>query len=108
MDMAVPITIKNVMALEASRLTNAHRSAQGDVARPSTTNHACSSVRNAAGHACVCPQGITGTNKFALATTTGRPRKEAPNALKFSTPRKPLYFIIISLIIMVKHEVVAL
>ncbi|KAE8694343.1 putative transcription factor [Hibiscus syriacus] len=104
MDMAVTIMIKNVMALEVSRLTNAHRSAQGDVARPSTTNHACSSVRNAAGLACVCHQGIMGTNKFALVTTTGRPRKEAPNALKLL---HQVYFII-TLIFMIKHKFVAL
>ncbi|KAK8556866.1 hypothetical protein V6N12_003257 [Hibiscus sabdariffa] len=61
---------------------NAHHSAQGGVGRHSTISHACSSVRNAARNACVCPLGIMGTKLFALATTTGRPRKDDPNALE--------------------------
>ena len=47
-----------------------------------TTNHACSSAKSAAGSACVCPLATTETKPCALATTTGRPRKEDPNALK--------------------------
>ncbi|OVA13370.1 hypothetical protein BVC80_285g107 [Macleaya cordata] len=61
-------------------------SAMGDVrrgaARRSTTSHACSSVRSAAGLACVCPQVSMATKLCALATTTGRPRKEDPSALR--------------------------
>ena len=92
MDMVVTIMITNVMDLEVSSLTNVHLSAQGGVARHSTINHACSSVRNVAGHAFVFLQGIMGTNKFALATTTGKPRKEAPNALKL-LKRRPFFFL---------------
>ncbi|KAE8021682.1 hypothetical protein FH972_007553 [Carpinus fangiana] len=61
---------------------NAHRNARGGAARPNTTSHACSSVRSAAKSACACLRGITGTKLCALATTTGRPRKEAPSALE--------------------------
>ncbi|XVE83780.1 hypothetical protein DITRI_Ditri16bG0114100 [Diplodiscus trichospermus] len=64
---------------------NAHHSARGGAARPNTISHACSSVRNAAANACVCPQAITGIKLCALATTIGRPRKEDPSALKLWT-----------------------
>ncbi|KAH1192643.1 hypothetical protein HKD37_19G052611 [Glycine soja] len=60
---------------------NAHHNAQGGVARPSTTSPACFSVRSVVGSAYVCHRGIMGTKQCALATTTGRPRKEDPNAL---------------------------
>ncbi|KAL6286802.1 hypothetical protein ACE6H2_011192 [Prunus campanulata] len=53
------------------------------VARPHRTrNHACSSAKNAAPHAYVFLQAFMATNKFALATTTGRPKKDDPNALE--------------------------
>ncbi|KAG5536613.1 hypothetical protein RHGRI_024138 [Rhododendron griersonianum] len=70
------------MAKEACGATNADRNAQGDVAKHSTRNHACSSATNVAQSACVFPMATTGTRVHALATTTGRPRKEAPNALR--------------------------
>ncbi|XWS40878.1 hypothetical protein CRYUN_Cryun17cG0033800 [Craigia yunnanensis] len=73
---------QNIMALEVSRATNVHHSARGGAARPNTISHACSSVRNAVRNACVFLQGIMGTKLCALATTTGRPRKEDPSALK--------------------------
>ncbi|CAK9144900.1 unnamed protein product, partial [Ilex paraguariensis] len=38
-------------------------------------SHACSSARNAAPNACAFLRALTATNKHALATTTGRPRK---------------------------------
>ncbi|RDX71136.1 hypothetical protein CR513_49553, partial [Mucuna pruriens] len=60
---------------------NALHNAREGVARPSTTNPACFFVRSAVGSACVCPRGIMGIKQCALATTTGRPREEAPNAL---------------------------
>ncbi|KAK5835242.1 hypothetical protein PVK06_010929 [Gossypium arboreum] len=63
---------------------NVHHSARGDAAKPNTINHACSSVRNVATNACVCPLVIMGTKLFALATTIGRPKKEDPSALKNS------------------------
>ncbi|KAK9926012.1 hypothetical protein M0R45_023268 [Rubus argutus] len=61
---------------------NAHRSVQGDVARHSTTNHACSSARNAVLSVCVFLLASMATKLCALATTTGRPRKEDPNVLE--------------------------
>ncbi|KAG6741736.1 hypothetical protein POTOM_055014 [Populus tomentosa] len=61
---------------------NVHHNARGGAARPSTISHACSSVRSAAGSASAFPQGIMGIKLCALATTTGRPRKEGPSALE--------------------------
>ncbi|KAK9198618.1 hypothetical protein WN944_013804 [Citrus x changshan-huyou] len=61
---------------------NAHHSAQGDVARRSTTNPACSSVKNAVPSASASLRGSMGTRLYALATITGRPRAEDPNAPK--------------------------
>ncbi|KAF9663731.1 hypothetical protein SADUNF_Sadunf17G0082600 [Salix dunnii] len=61
---------------------NAHHNARGGVARPSTISHACSSVRSAARSASAFPQGIMGIKLCALATITGRPRKEDPSALE--------------------------
>ncbi|KAF1879337.1 hypothetical protein Lal_00005803 [Lupinus albus] len=61
---------------------NALHNAQGDVARLSTTNPACFSVRNVVESACVFHQGIMGIKLCALATTTGRPNKEVLSALK--------------------------
>ena len=43
---------------------------------------ACSSVRNVVLSACVYLQVRTATSNLALATTTGRPRKEDQNALE--------------------------
>ncbi|XVF58272.1 hypothetical protein PTKIN_Ptkin07bG0051700 [Pterospermum kingtungense] len=63
---------------------NAHHSARGGAARPNTISLACSSVRNAAANACVCPLDIMETKLCALATTTGRPRKEDPSALNLN------------------------
>ena len=47
-----------------------------------TRNHACFSARNVASNASVFLQGLMLTKKFVLATITGRPREEDPNALK--------------------------
>ncbi|KAF7802984.1 hypothetical protein G2W53_042095 [Senna tora] len=71
-----------IMDPEVSISTNAPHNARGGARRPNTRSHACSSVTSAAGNACVCPRGIMGIKPFALATTTGRPRKEDPNALE--------------------------
>ncbi|KAK3036632.1 hypothetical protein RJ639_030201 [Escallonia herrerae] len=60
---------------------NAHRSAREGAAGPSITSPACSSARSVAPSACASHQASTGTKVPALATTTGRPRKEDPNAL---------------------------
>ncbi|KAL3526527.1 hypothetical protein ACH5RR_011183 [Cinchona calisaya] len=65
---------------------NARHNARGGAAGPSTTSHACSSVKSAAESACACPQAIMGTKPCALATTTGRPRKEDPSALRSPPP----------------------
>ncbi|KAL4322586.1 hypothetical protein AHAS_Ahas14G0225300 [Arachis hypogaea] len=65
---------------------NAHHNAQGGVARPNTTSPACSFVRSVVGSAFVFLRGIMVTKLFALATTTGRPRKEDQNALKLHQP----------------------
>ncbi|KAG6580964.1 hypothetical protein SDJN03_20966, partial [Cucurbita argyrosperma subsp. sororia] len=66
----------------ASRSSNAQIGAPLGAGGHNTTNHACSSAKSAAGSACVCPLATTETKPCALATTTGRPRKEDPNALK--------------------------
>ncbi|KAJ0021452.1 hypothetical protein Pint_30961 [Pistacia integerrima] len=58
-------------------LQNAHTDAQPQ----HTRNHACSSAKNAVQSVCVCPLEPMATSKLALATTIGRPREEAPNAL---------------------------
>ncbi|CAN0901680.1 hypothetical protein LINGRAHAP2_LOCUS21555 [Linum grandiflorum] len=70
-----------IMVLEASKATNAGRSARGGVVERSTGSHVCSSATSAAQSACACLLGSTGTRECALATTTGRPSKEAPSAL---------------------------
>ncbi|KAF1877703.1 hypothetical protein Lal_00040421 [Lupinus albus] len=61
---------------------NALHNAQEGVARPSTTNPACFSVRSVVTSVCVCPRGIMVIKLCALATTTGRPNREVPSALK--------------------------
>ncbi|KAJ0042283.1 hypothetical protein Pint_19224 [Pistacia integerrima] len=67
---------------ETNEMGNVHHNVRGDAARLNIISHACSSVRSVAKSAFVCPQVSMATNKSALATTTGRPRREAPNALK--------------------------
>ena len=61
---------------------NARHNAQGDVARHNTINHACFSVKSAVPSVCVYPLASMGIRQFAPATTTGRPRREDPNALR--------------------------
>ncbi|KAK2655172.1 hypothetical protein Ddye_008224 [Dipteronia dyeriana] len=78
----VTTTIRDVMDLGVSRAINVEESATGDVGIHSTTRPALHSVTNAAKSVCVCLQGIMGINKFVLATTIGRPRKEDPSALR--------------------------
>ncbi|KAF7819709.1 hypothetical protein G2W53_025164 [Senna tora] len=60
---------------------NAHHNALGDAREHNTTSPACSSVRNAVANACACLLAIMATKLCALATTTGRPRKEDQSAL---------------------------
>lgn len=66
-------------------MQNADRNARGDAAKRSTRNHACSSATNVAQSACVFPMATMGIRVHALAITTGRPRREALNALKTPT-----------------------
>ncbi|GAY33634.1 hypothetical protein CUMW_284310 [Citrus unshiu] len=81
---AALFSISIVMATETQNHldTNAHHSAQGDVARRSSTNPACSSVKNAVPSASASLRGSMGTRLYALATITGRPSAEDPNAPK--------------------------
>ncbi|KAL7223526.1 hypothetical protein ACSBR1_025056 [Camellia fascicularis] len=58
-----------------------------DAQQHHTRSHACSSASSAAQNAFVCPLALMAINKHALATTTGRPNKMAPNALN-----QPSYF----------------
>ena len=49
--------------------------------RHHTRSRACSSARSVVQHASAFLLAPMATNKSALATTIGRPKKEAPNAL---------------------------
>ncbi|KAF3640438.1 BURP domain-containing-like protein [Capsicum annuum] len=61
---------------------NVCHNVQGGVAKHSTTSHACSSAKSAATSACVFHLVPMETRLFVHVTTTGRPRKEDPNALE--------------------------
>lgn len=61
---------------------NAQGNAKGGAPRLSTRSRVCSSVRNAARRAFASRLVTTETRESAPATTTGRPREAAPNALK--------------------------
>ncbi|RAL40873.1 hypothetical protein DM860_008571 [Cuscuta australis] len=61
---------------------SANQSATGGAPRPNTGSRgACRSVNHAVQSAGACLPEPPATKKNALATTTGRPRKEALNAL---------------------------
>ncbi|KAJ6290308.1 hypothetical protein OIU76_028262 [Salix suchowensis] len=85
------ITTRTNTDLGVSRASNVHRNARGGAGRPSTTSHACSSVRSAARSASAFPQGIMGIKLYALATITGRPRKEDQSALEQASPSRYCY-----------------
>jgi len=51
-----------------------------------TRNHACFSVKSAAQSVCVFLPELMETNKYALATTTGKLSKAAPSALDHLNP----------------------
>ncbi|KAL9398300.1 hypothetical protein Peur_007261 [Populus x canadensis] len=53
-----------------------------DAPRQPSRSHACSSARSAVPSACVCLLELMGTSNLVPATTTGRPRGEAPSALE--------------------------
>ncbi|KAF7146350.1 hypothetical protein RHSIM_Rhsim04G0108900 [Rhododendron simsii] len=61
---------------------SAGHNARRDARKRRTRSRACSSAKNAAPCACAYPQEPTATSSFALATITGRPREEDPNALE--------------------------
>ncbi|KAK9277801.1 hypothetical protein L1049_027357 [Liquidambar formosana] len=88
--LSISMVATKVMAKEAQYHldSSAHLSAREGVARHSTANHACFSAKNAAQSACAFPLATMVTRLCALAITTGRPRKEDPNApnyIAFST-----------------------
>lgn len=53
-----------------------------DAQTHNTRSHAYSFVTSVVLSVCVCLLAIMATSRFALATTTGRPKGEDPNALK--------------------------
>lgn len=61
---------------------NARRGAHQGAQRQLTRRHACSTVTSAVQSVCVFLLEHTGTSRCAPAITTGRPREEAPNALR--------------------------
>ncbi|WVZ07349.1 hypothetical protein V8G54_020695 [Vigna mungo] len=63
---------------------NVDHVAQLDVQIRNTRNRVCFSARSAVPSACVCLLELMVTSRFALATTTGRPKEEDPNALEAS------------------------
>jgi len=67
----------------ASNLQNALRGAHQGAQPQLTRSRACSTVTSAVQSVCVFLQEHTGTSRCAPATTTGRPREEAPSALRF-------------------------
>ena len=67
----------------------------GGVARHNTTTLAFCSATNAAGSVCVCLLVTMGTNKFALATTTGKLKRVDQNALKPSPNGFDILFLFI-------------
>ncbi|XP_027920442.1 uncharacterized protein LOC114178624 isoform X2 [Vigna unguiculata] len=54
--------------------------AEVDVQIRNTRNRVCFSARSVVRSACVCLLELMATSRFALATTTGRPKEEDPNA----------------------------
>lgn len=66
--------------LECKKLQNVDHVAQLDVQIHNTRNRVCFSARSAVPSACVCLLELMATSRFALATTTGRPKEEDPNA----------------------------
>ncbi|KAF8395645.1 hypothetical protein HHK36_019595 [Tetracentron sinense] len=66
-------------------LKNAHLVAPQDAQRQHTRSHACSSAKSVAPSACACLPAHMETSSSALATITGRPRGEDPNARDDST-----------------------
>ncbi|KAF7121314.1 hypothetical protein RHSIM_Rhsim13G0216800 [Rhododendron simsii] len=75
----------------ASDLKSAEGSARVGAQRRRTRSHACSSARSVVLNACVCLREPMETSRFALATITGRPREEDPNALESGNTTTPGY-----------------
>ncbi|PIN06896.1 hypothetical protein CDL12_20539 [Handroanthus impetiginosus] len=62
--------------LRQSVQVHAHIDAQKQLTR----SHACSFARNVASSVGACPLALTATNKFVLATITGKPKGVDQNA----------------------------
>ena len=65
---------------ECTKLQNVGHVAPLDAQTHNTRNRACSSAKSAVPSAYVCLLELMATSKFALATTTGRPKGEGQNA----------------------------
>lgn len=68
------------MFLKCIKLQNVVHVAEVDVQIRNTRNRVCFSARSVVRSACVCLLELMATSRFALATTTGRPKEEDPNA----------------------------
>ncbi|THU48911.1 hypothetical protein C4D60_Mb06t03970 [Musa balbisiana] len=75
------VLAKEIEHSEGEYMLNAHLNAQGGAQRHNTTSHACSSARSVALSASVYPQVSMATKESVLATTTGKRREGAQNAL---------------------------
>ncbi|KAH9310144.1 hypothetical protein KI387_038055, partial [Taxus chinensis] len=64
---------------------NALQSVHPGAQQPPTKSHVCFTVTNAVQSACVFHLEHMETSSSAPATTTGRPKEEAPNALESET-----------------------
>lgn len=70
-----------------------YRNARIAAHRLHSRNPACFSARNVVLSVCVCPLVPMATNKPALATITGKPRKVAPSVPDFTLPSTTIYII---------------
>ncbi|KAI3760697.1 hypothetical protein L1987_51095 [Smallanthus sonchifolius] len=73
-----------VLLHEALNHKSVHQDAQIGARKPPSRSHACSFARSVVPHACVYLLGHTVTNNIVRATTHGRQREEAQNALDSS------------------------
>ncbi|KAL3620346.1 hypothetical protein CASFOL_035258 [Castilleja foliolosa] len=69
---------------------NVHQDAHIGAQRQHSRSHACSTAKNVVQCVCVCHLAHMGTSKFALATTTGKPREVDQNALEKKTYDDPV------------------
>jgi hypothetical protein len=92
---------------------NVHQGAPPGAQPQHTRSHACSSAKSAVQSACVCLPARMGTNSLALATTTGRPREEGPNALEnscfyWTVPFQQLLSLLVIAIYVTSQQVISL